>query len=121
MYVALISTDSRIFSSSVRSVYVRALTVAGVVLFPGSIIVPYWKEHQSDAFSMHSDDGNPTSTNIKQALRQVTCEILYGSNLSDASPGNPVKEILFNLNLPDIANCFTTCSCKDVDGDTSFQ
>ncbi|GKE61688.1 hypothetical protein Tco_1512055, partial [Tanacetum coccineum] len=43
MYVALISTDSRIFSSSVRSVYVRALTVAGVVLFPGSIIVPYWK------------------------------------------------------------------------------
>ncbi|GJY28782.1 hypothetical protein Tco_0404549 [Tanacetum coccineum] len=43
MFVALISTDSQIFSSSVRSVYVRALIVAGFVSFHGSTIVPYWK------------------------------------------------------------------------------
>ncbi|GJR65136.1 hypothetical protein Tco_0011201 [Tanacetum coccineum] len=40
MFIALISTHSRIFSSFVRSVYVRSLTVAGVVSFPDSTIVP---------------------------------------------------------------------------------
>nr|GEV59782.1 hypothetical protein [Tanacetum cinerariifolium] len=43
MFVGLISTDSQIFSSSVRSMYIRALIVAGVVSFLGSTIVPYWK------------------------------------------------------------------------------
>ncbi|GKE80793.1 hypothetical protein Tco_1550793, partial [Tanacetum coccineum] len=33
---------------------------------------------------------------------------------SDTYAGNPIKEILLNLNLPDHR------SCKDGDGDTSF-
>ncbi|GKD89230.1 hypothetical protein Tco_1364737, partial [Tanacetum coccineum] len=30
---------------------------------------------------IHNDDGNPTSANIKQALRQVTSAMLYESYL----------------------------------------
>nr|GEW77840.1 ribonuclease H-like domain-containing protein [Tanacetum cinerariifolium] len=32
------------------------------------------QEHQSDTFSIHSDDGNPSRANIKQALRSVLTE-----------------------------------------------
>nr|GEV20358.1 hypothetical protein [Tanacetum cinerariifolium] len=39
------------------------------------------QEHQSDIFyDNHSDDGNPSRANIKQALSAVTWEILYGLN-----------------------------------------
>ncbi|GJY52169.1 hypothetical protein Tco_0443016 [Tanacetum coccineum] len=50
----------------------------------------------------HSEDGNPARANIKQALGR-----------SDTYTGNPVKEVLLKLNLPDHS--------KDGDGDTSFQ
>ncbi|GJT67692.1 hypothetical protein Tco_1019172 [Tanacetum coccineum] len=40
--------------------------------------------------SIHNDDGNPARANIKQALGRF-----------NTSAGNPVKEILLKLNLPD--------------------
>ncbi|GJW63043.1 hypothetical protein Tco_0114927 [Tanacetum coccineum] len=47
-------------------------------------------EHQSDMKIIHNEDGNPFKANIKQALA-----------------GNPVKEILLKLNLPDHRSILT--------------
>ncbi|GJV01876.1 hypothetical protein Tco_1335445 [Tanacetum coccineum] len=47
------------------------------------------------AVPKNCEDGNPTRANIKQALR------------FDADAGNPVKEILLNLNLPDHKSVLT--------------
>ncbi|GJV19525.1 retrovirus-related pol polyprotein from transposon TNT 1-94 [Tanacetum coccineum] len=47
-------------------------------------------EHQSDTKVIHNDDGNPSRANIKQALGRF-----------NTTAGNPVKEILLKLNLPD--------------------
>ncbi|GJY05140.1 hypothetical protein Tco_0371080 [Tanacetum coccineum] len=47
-------------------------------------------KHQSDTKVIHNDDGNPSRANIKQALA-----------------GNPVKEILLKLNLPDHRSILT--------------
>ncbi|GJW13391.1 hypothetical protein Tco_0017524 [Tanacetum coccineum] len=50
-------------------------------LVSGRELKMYYKIMLRTNISTYSDDGNPTIANIKQALRQVTCEILYGSNL----------------------------------------
>ncbi|GKD50495.1 hypothetical protein Tco_1279471 [Tanacetum coccineum] len=47
-------------------------------------------EHQSDTKVIHNDDGNPSRANIKQALGRF-----------NTIAGNPVKEVLLKLNLPD--------------------
>ncbi|GJZ28430.1 hypothetical protein Tco_0573077 [Tanacetum coccineum] len=47
-------------------------------------------EVSSDTKVIHNDDGNPSRANIKQALGRF-----------NTTAGNPVKEILLKLNLPD--------------------
>ncbi|GJW70817.1 hypothetical protein Tco_0127734 [Tanacetum coccineum] len=56
----------------------------------------YQKKHQSDRKVIHNDDGNPSRANIKQALGRF-----------NTTTGNPVKEILLKLNLPDHRSIFT--------------
>ncbi|GJR95356.1 hypothetical protein Tco_0267530 [Tanacetum coccineum] len=57
------------------------------------VILP---EHQSDTKVIHNDDGNPSRANIKQALGRF-----------NTTAGNPVKEILLKLNLPDHMSILT--------------
>ncbi|GKB72096.1 hypothetical protein Tco_0933508 [Tanacetum coccineum] len=45
---------------------------------------------------IHNDDGNPSRANIKQALGRFNTTV-----------GNPVKEILLKLNLPDHRSILT--------------
>ncbi|GKC70674.1 hypothetical protein Tco_1116557 [Tanacetum coccineum] len=56
--------------------------------------------------SIHNDDLNPSKANIKQALRR-----------SDTYVGNPVKEVLLNLNLPDHKSVLTEPEGPCNDGD----
>ncbi|GKA60961.1 hypothetical protein Tco_0760368 [Tanacetum coccineum] len=60
-----------------------------------SIVVMDLVIQYTTLLSYSSEDGNPARANIKQALR------------SDAYAGNPVKEILLNLNLPDHRSVLT--------------
>ncbi|GKD38069.1 hypothetical protein Tco_1258276 [Tanacetum coccineum] len=60
------------------------------------IILVILPEHQSDTKVIHNDDGNPSRANIKQALGRF-----------NTTAGNPVKEILLKLNLPDHRSILT--------------
>ncbi|GKB23392.1 hypothetical protein Tco_0862793 [Tanacetum coccineum] len=53
-------------------------------------------EHQNDMKVIYNDDGNPSRANIKQALGRF-----------NTTAGNPVKEILLKLNLPDHRSILT--------------
>ncbi|GKA13237.1 hypothetical protein Tco_0692883 [Tanacetum coccineum] len=57
----------------------------------------------------HNDDGNPARTNIKQVLDSIL------------QAGNPVKEILLNLNLPDHSDEVLKLKNIKKDGYTRFQ
>ncbi|GKC29014.1 hypothetical protein Tco_1036308, partial [Tanacetum coccineum] len=60
------------------------------------IILVILPEHQSDTKVIHNDDGNPSRANIKQALGRF-----------NTTAGNPIKEILLKLNLPDHRSILT--------------
>ncbi|GKA94006.1 hypothetical protein Tco_0815992 [Tanacetum coccineum] len=60
------------------------------------IILVILPEHQSDTKVIHNNDGNPSRANIKQALGRF-----------NTTAGNPDKEILLKLNLPDHRSILT--------------
>ncbi|GJW60932.1 hypothetical protein Tco_0110267 [Tanacetum coccineum] len=53
-------------------------------------------EHQSDTKVIHNDDRNPSRANIKQAFGRFNTTV-----------GNPIKEILLKLNLPNHMSILT--------------
>ncbi|GJU45456.1 hypothetical protein Tco_1202722 [Tanacetum coccineum] len=65
-------------------------------------------EHQSDTKVIHNDDGNHSRANIKQALDAEYDESnTYVLERFNTTAGNPVKDILLKLNLPDHRSILT--------------
>ncbi|GKE03705.1 hypothetical protein Tco_1395723 [Tanacetum coccineum] len=71
------------------------------------IILVILPEHQSDTFSIHSDDGNPSRANIKQALRG-----------SYALSWKPCQGDSSKLNLPDHRYKRRCCSLITIEFDS---
>ncbi|GJU32026.1 hypothetical protein Tco_1175615 [Tanacetum coccineum] len=66
-------------------------------------VLGYEKRSKSDMKVIHNDDGNPSRANIKQALEHAEYDESNTFVLErfNTTTGNPVKEILLKLNLPD--------------------